>query len=218
MGDNDKDEGNMETAGAASKGVWEKVSTFLHLGNKDSLGLIETAFGSHVRGLPLSYLAMYYTRREDLRIIAASSVFMEKFHYASPEDVTFSNVFGGLDKPLFEQVQNAFIDPLHRAFSIPLLDGSHEESLVYVAKRGTSNKDIPLSYFPSRRYERHCYLFVEMNKVGVIEKDRRGCFKRCEYIRPKKIESAYDIIVNEQIRVLENVNKKRDRPVIWDLC
>ncbi len=187
---------------------------------RETLEVLGSTFRDHVRSLPLSYIAIHSTRKGPLEIIGASSVFMDQFHYSLLEQVTFDNVFVGPEKLVHHKdIERALKSPLHRAFSVPLIDGSGDrnEVLVYVAKRGVSTKDVPISYFPSRRKERHYYIFLEMNQVGVVRRDKHQCFTGCKYEYQRNPSTPYECMVKAQAQSLEKLNRKGDRAVIWDL-
>ncbi len=210
-----------ESGGEEDHSRWMKRLTELICANgHETLEVLSSTFREHVRSLPLSYLAIHSTRRTPLEIIGASTVFMEQFHYSFSEQLTFENIFVGPEEFVSpEEIERALKNPLHRAFSIPLVEGSSDqkEVLVYVAKRGVSTKDVPTAYFPIRKQERHYYLFLEMNQIGTIQRNRQGCFSRCSYEYKKRPLTPYDCMVKSQAQSIERINKKGDKPVIWNL-
>ncbi len=198
-------------------GWGERIKDYIHRTNQDGLGVIESFCKGVVKALPLSYLALHYTREEPLRVLGASPVFLQEFHYSSPEELTFDTLFRvPPDLVDIENVKRALKNPLHMQFSIPLFDGEHNESLVYVSKREISTRDVSLSYF-SKREQRHYFLLLEINRVGYVQRSRDRNFRSCKYVFLRKTRTPYDCRTKEQAQIAKKANPKRDRPFLWDL-
>lgn len=212
----------MEENGKSEKehaiGWRQRLTEIICSHNEESLIMVKSVFQNLVKGLPLSYLAVHYTHKSDLEIIGASPVFMEKLHYHSPEHATFDNVFGVPQDLLdIEDVKRALKNPFHRRFSIPLYDGNHQEILVYVTKGVVSRQDLPVAFIPKRKLERNYYFLLEMNPVGIVQRTQADCFKECKYQYPKRPSTPYEFRVKEQAQIIEGLNKKKDRVVLWEL-
>jgi len=214
--ENGKIGGNKEDLEHAT-GWGERIKEVIFRNNQDGLSTIESICKGLVKAVPLSYLALHYTRKEPFKVLGVSSVFMEQFHYSYPEQLTFENIFEGpADLVDLESLKRALSNPLHMQFSIPLFDGRHREALVYVAKRDVSTRDLYTRHF-SREEERHYYLLLEVNRIGDVQRSRNGGFKSCKYARYITTSTPYECRVKAQVRIMKKENPKRDRAVHWDL-
>lgn len=213
------EDGGEATEASDSAGLLGRIGKLFPC-TRDNLDFIDSILSTVVKGFPSSLLVMSYAGRGELSIIGASTLFMSNFRYNSSQQVTFDNVFRGENEFIsHEQIERALKNPLHRAFSFPLPDPLAEdeakrEPLIYFTKIASESRDIILGHFPSKRLERHHYLIVEMNRVGYIRR-KRGCFKDSYYVVPKDAE-VYGPRIYQQVRALKKLNKKGDRPVLWD--